>query len=190
MQDGLLDSLRSDVWTNILMRLGGTEAIDALARRHGAFQRSRGVKSADDLLRLMLAYGPGGRSLRATAAEAAARGIADVSDVALLDRFRRCADWLTALCEAVLARSKPSVGDGFERIVRLIDGSRIEGPGKTCWRLHLCYDAGRQRIANFAVTPLDQGEKLDRVPLRSGELYAGDRGYPQPDALRNARDAE
>jgi hypothetical protein len=190
MQSVLLDSLQSDAWTGILARLGGAEAIAASARHHGAFQRSRGIKSAEDLLRLILAYGPGGRSLRVTAAEAAARGIADVSDVALLGRFRRCVDWLTALCEAVLARCEPSVGGAFERTVRLVDGSRIEGPGKTCWRLHLCYDAGGQRIANFAVTSLNRGETLDRVPLRSGELYIADRGFPQPAALRKALDAE
>ena len=39
-----------------MARLGGAEAITALARLHGAFQRPRGVKSAEDLLRLMLAW--------------------------------------------------------------------------------------------------------------------------------------
>ncbi|MBO0717478.1 MAG: transposase, partial [Rhizobiales bacterium] len=74
------------------------------------------------------------------------------------------------------------------QLVRLIDGSRIEGPGKTCWRLHLSYDAGRQRIADFAVTSLAQGEKLDRLPIRTGELEIADRAFPQPNGLRKARD--
>lgn len=174
---------------DIVARLGGDDAIAASARDHGAFRRSRGVKSAVDLLRLILAYGPGGRSLRATAAEAAARGIADVSDVALLDRFRNCADWLTALCETVLTRRHPPTAGGFAPSVRLIDGSRIEGPGKTCWRLHLSYDAGQKRISDFAVTALDGGETLDRMRLRAGETYIADRGYPQPAALRQARAA-
>jgi hypothetical protein len=189
MQDVLLDPLQSDAWTGIVSRLGGADAIAASARHHGAFQRSRGVKSAEDLLRLMLAYGPGGRSLRVAAAEAAALGIADVSDVALLERFRNCPEWLTALCETVLARRDAPAAQGFARSVRLIDGSRIEGPGKTCWRLHLCYDAGSKRIADFAVTSLDHGEKLDRVRLRAGDVYLADRGYPQPAALRQAREA-
>jgi hypothetical protein len=190
MQNLFLDSLGSDAWPGIVTRLGGAGALDASARQFRAFQRARGVKCAEDLLRLMLAYGPGGRSLRVTAAEAAARGIADVCDVALLERFRNCPDWLTALCEGLLARHDPPADDEeFARTVRLIDGSRIEGPGKTCWRLHLCYDAGRNRIADFAVTPLDRGEKLDRVTLRQGEVYLADRGYPQPAALRKARDA-
>jgi hypothetical protein len=189
MENLLLDSPQSDAWMGVVTRLGGSDAIAASARVHGAFQRARGVKSPLDLLRLVLAYGPGGRSLRVTAAEAAARGIADVSDVALLDRFRNCAGWLTALCETVLARRDSPSGDAFAQSVRLIDGSRIEGPGKTCWRLHLSYDAGRKRISDFAVTPLDRGETLDRVTLRPGELYIADRGYPQPAALRKAREA-
>lgn len=185
----MYDWPQSDAWTGIVARLGGAGALAASARQHGAFQRSRGVKSAEDLLRLMLAYAPGGRSLRVTAAEAAACGIADVSDVALLDRFARCPDWLSALCEGLLARRAPSGSEEFGQSVRLIDGSRIEGPGKTCWRLHLCWDAGRQRIADFTLTPLDRGETLDRVMMRPGEIYLADRGYPQPDALCKARDA-
>ena len=157
MNDGLIDSPRSDVWEDIVARLGGAAALDASARRYGAFQRPRRVKSATDLLRLMLAYAPGGRSLRVTAAEAGAQGIAEICDVALLGRFRGCADWLMALCEGLLPGGDQPAGGGFEQKVHLIDGSRIEGPGKTCWRLHFCYDAGQQRIASCAVTPMTQG---------------------------------
>ena len=128
------------------------EAIEALARRHSAFHRARHIKSAADLLRLILAYAPGGRSLRKLAAEAAASGVVDVSDVALLTRFRRCGDWLIALCENLLARRDESAGGRGANWVRLIHGSRIEGPGKTCFRLHLCYDVAGQRIADFAIT--------------------------------------
>jgi len=189
MSDVLIDSPQCDVWEDMVARLGGAEALAASARQYGAFQRSRKVKSAVDLLRLVLAYGPGGRSLRVTAAEAAACEIADVCDVSLLGRFQRCAGWLTALCEKLLQGGAAPAGGGFERLVRLIDGSRIEGPGKTCWRLHLCYDVARQRIADFAVTPMTQGEKLERVRLRPGEIGILDRGYPHPDSLRKARKA-
>jgi hypothetical protein len=189
MNNILIDSPQCDVWQGMVERLGGAEALAASAKQYGAFQRARGVKSAEDLLRLVLAYGPGGRSLRVTAAEAEAREIAELCDVSLLGRFKRCPAWLTALCEGLLAKGdQPSKGD-FERLVRLVDGSRIEGPGKTCWRLHLCYDAGRQRIADFAVTPMAQGEKLERVKIRPGEIVIADRAFPQPDSLRKARDA-
>src|ERR1700684_2673991 len=104
------DSPRPETFAALLDRLGGAEAIEALARRHSAFHRARHIKSAADLLRLILAYAPGGRSLRKLAAEAAAVGVVDVSDVALLTRFRRCGDWLIALCENLLARRDASAG--------------------------------------------------------------------------------
>jgi hypothetical protein len=49
------------------------------------------------LLRLILAYCLGGRGLRSTAAWAAAIGLADLSNVALLQRLRRSGDWLALL---------------------------------------------------------------------------------------------
>src|SRR5271155_2649099 len=183
------DSPKPETFAALVDRLGGAESIEALARRHSAFHRARHIKSAADLLRLILAYAPGGRSLRKLAAEAAASGVVDVSDVALLTPFRRCGDWLIALCENLLARRDESAGErAHENGVRLIDGSRIEGPGKTCFRLHLCYDVAGQRIADFAITPLDKGETLDRVGVQPGDIAIADRGYPQPDGTRATRD--
>src|SRR5437899_8832088 len=89
MQD-LSFALEDEVWAGLVARLGGAEALELSAREHGALLRKRGVKSAEDLLRLLLAYGPGGRSLRVTAAEAAARGMSDISDVAWMKRFGQC----------------------------------------------------------------------------------------------------
>lgn len=177
---------RLDVWAGLVERLGGSGALEASARREGAFKRAREVKSAEDLLRLILAYGPGGRSLRMMSAEAAGWGIADLSDVALFKRFRRCGDWLLSLCEPLLAPSQAVGGGGA---VRLVDASRIEGPGERCWRLHLLWDAERQRISQIDVTALAQGERLDRLTAQPGEIRIGDRGYPHPDGLRQMREA-
>ena len=186
----LPDLVQPDALASLLSRLGGPDAIDALARQHGAFHRARHIKSPADLLRLMLAYAPGGRSLRMLAAEAAACGFLDISDVALLDRFRRCGDWLIALCENLLpGRDAPAAESPRQNRVRLIDGSRIEGPGNTCFRLHLCYDVAGQRIADFAITPLDKGETLDRVRVQPGDIVLADRGYPQPKAMRAMRES-
>ena len=186
----LPELVQPDALADLLSRLGGPETIDALARRHGAFHRARHIKSAADLLRLMLAYAPGGRSLRILAAEAAACGFLDVSDVALLERFRRCGDWLIALCEnLLLGRRTPTPETTRHNQVRLVDGSRIEGPGDTCFRLHLNYDVQGQRIADFAITALDKGETLDRVRVQPGDIVLADRGYPQPKAMRATRES-
>ena len=134
---------------------------------------------------------PAGVSLRKLAAEAAASGVVDVSDVALLMRFRRCGDWLIALCENLLARRDASAGGrGAQESGSASSTARVSrDPGRTCFRLHLCYDVAGQRIADFAVTPLDKGETLDRVGVQPGDIAIADRGYPQPDGMRATRDA-
>jgi len=48
----------------LLSRLGSTEELEASAKASGALIRRRESKSAEDLLRLALAYGPCGMSLR------------------------------------------------------------------------------------------------------------------------------
>jgi len=178
--------LDSGEWSRLVARLGGEEALVSSAREHGAFFRARGIKSAVDVLRLAFMYGPGGHSLRTLAAFAAAAGLADVSDVAILDRLKVAADWLQALCEEMLARVAKEIGAKTGgRPIRIVDGSRLEGPGERVWRLHLCYDAGLARIVDATITTTKEGERLDRLAVMLGEIRLGDRGFPQPDGIRN-----
>lgn len=72
-----------------------------------------------------------------------------------------------------------------ERCIRIVDGSRLEGPGDRVWRLHLCYDAGHARLVDVAITTTREGERLDRLTVTPGEIRLGDRGFPQPDGIRN-----
>jgi len=179
--------LDSDQWSQLVEWLGGEVALADSARQRRAFIRARGIRSPTDLLRLALMYGPGGYSLRSLAARAAAQGIADVSDVALLERLKNAADWLEGLCASVLARTAKSIGVGpLSRPIRIVDGSLLAGPGDRVWRLHLCYDAGLARIADAAITTIKEGERLDRLAVTPGEIRLGDRGFPQPDGLKNA----
>jgi DDE family transposase len=178
-------------WPALVLRLGGAEALAASAREHAAFQRARGVKSATDVLRLALMYGPGGLPLRVLAAAAAEMGIADVSDVALLNRIRGAADRLEALCGEALARAaRIHATTRPDRPISIIDGSRINGPGAAAWRLHLCYDPHGGRVLAAAITTTREGERLDRLPVTAGEIRLGDRGFPQPNGLKNTREAE
>src|SRR5690349_9991176 len=112
----------------LLSRLGGTEALTASARAHGAFTRAREVKTAIDLLRLVLTYGPGGLSLRSAATVAAEGGLCDLSDVALLKRIRHAADWLEALCAEQVSLAGAALGAAAGAI-NIVDGSVIQSPG-------------------------------------------------------------
>src|ERR687886_756680 len=64
-------------------------------------------KCPQDLLRLALAYGPGGLSLRQAAAWAQAHGVAVLSDVALLKRLSRAAEWLAPPARGPPGRAGP-----------------------------------------------------------------------------------
>jgi hypothetical protein len=178
--------LDSDDWSQLVERLGGEAALALSARVHKAFVRARGIKSAADVLRLALMYGPLGYSLRSLAATVAMAGVADVSDVAVMDRIRKSADWLQSLCRERLAVVAQQIGvTAPERPIRIVDSSRLEGPGNRVWRLHLCIDAALARIVDAVITTTHAGERLDRLAVTAGEIRLGDRGFPQPDGLRN-----
>jgi hypothetical protein len=90
-----------DHFPSFLGRLSPGLDLESLGRETKAFRRSRGVRSATDLLRLALAWGPGGYSLRRVAAWAGVQGIADITDEALTQRSRgarsaSCKRWSAA----------------------------------------------------------------------------------------------
>ena len=101
------ESLTNDDWDWTVERLGGVSLITMLARETKAFVRARGIGSAIDLLRLTLSYCLGHVGLRGTAAWAEAMGLASVSDVALLGRFRNTTEWLSRLIGQVLRWTRP-----------------------------------------------------------------------------------
>ena len=55
-------------WLDTLLRLPSDLDLNQLARDTGAIQRYRGITDAADLLRLGLTRGPGGKTLKQTAA--------------------------------------------------------------------------------------------------------------------------
>jgi hypothetical protein len=85
------------------------------------------VESAGDLLRLALRYGPGGQSLRSTAAWAEMGGVASISDVALLNRLRKASDWLCAIVDSLLPKVAIEPIEGPSRCIRLLDATQSLG---------------------------------------------------------------
>src|SRR5262245_20608882 len=120
-----MEQLDSANLSPVIERMGGAMALATSARKYKAFVRPRGIKSAVDLLRLAFMYGPGGYSLRALAAMAAADDVADVSDVAVLKRLQHTSDWLRSLCEEALGRAVRVIGaDLTQRPIRIVDSTR------------------------------------------------------------------
>ena len=187
------DLLLTHDWSRIVSRLGGAAALASTARICKAFLRPRGIRDAVDLLRIILAYCLGDRGLRATAAWAAASGLADISNPAILYRLRHCGDWLTVLIGQLLGASTPTPAHG--RLIRLIDASTVAKPGPEAkktnklWRVHAAFDLPAERFGYFELTDEHSGERVDRIPVVAGEIRIGDRIYLQPDRIAAVLDA-
>ena len=175
-------------WPDLVAAVSAAIDLEATARASGALVRRRAIRSAEMLLRLALAYGPGGLSLRAAAAWAGASGLADLSDTAIMKRLRRAAPWLGEVAGALLRRAAavpPTPGPLPGRRLRIADGSMITGPGgKPKWRLHATYDPVAGRFTDLGLTDERGAESFDRTAWRPGDVALGDRCYARPPALR------
>jgi Transposase DDE domain len=187
------ESLANEDWTRVVARLGGAEMLEASAREAKAFVRRREIPNAVALLRLVLAYCLGERGLRSTAAWAASIGLADLSNVALLYRLRRCGDWLTMLVEHLLTAAAPKASRG--RLIRIIDATTVPKAGPAArkkselWRIHSAFDLPHERFGHFELTDQQGGETLDRIPVVKGEIRLADRAYLQPDRMAGLLEA-
>jgi hypothetical protein len=175
-------------WPDLVAAVSAAIDLEATARSSGALVRRREIRSAEALLRLALAYGPGGLSLRTAAAWAGASGLADLSDTAVMNRLRGAADWLGEIAGALLrgaAAASAPAGPLPGRRLRIADSSMISGPGgRSKWRLHAAYDPVAGRFTDLGLTDERGAEGFGRTPWQAGEVALGDRGYARPPALR------
>jgi hypothetical protein len=167
-------------WLYLLSFLPARKELERSAAEFGAIRRIREIASASSLLRLMMAYGFCGMSLRRTAAWAAEAGIANISDVSLLDRFRNGAEWLGHLLAIKLAdQAALTINIPSKLKVRLIDASsitRVGGRG-TDWRLHMTMSLASLKIDDVAITDVYGGERLSRFTFHPQEIVVADTGY-------------
>jgi len=176
-------------WPNLMAFLGGRGRVIELAYETGAFARARKIESPEVLLQLILMWAVGERSLMESAALAAQAGLADVSDVALVKRIAKSADWIGALLGELLVDRAMSFDSSVR--VRLLDATSINRAGKSGidYRVHLGMDLGSNRTDSIELTTVKEGEKLERFSFRAGEIVVGDRGYGQRAGLAKlARD--
>jgi DDE family transposase len=174
-------------WSGLICRLAGDLDLDALAKETRALVRRRGVRDAKALLRLALARGPGGLSLRQTAAWAHLSGVADLTDASLNDRLHQSCDFLAAIVANLLRAKTPGPCPRWRgRSLRISDGSCVSQPGSrgTDWRVHGVYDLGAGGFSHLELTDKHGGEALDRGAGIEGEIRIADRGYSAAKALR------
>lgn len=159
-----------------------------MARTLGALRRTREIKDADTLLRLILLHVAAGLSLRQTVVRAKSANLAELTDVALLKRLRASEPWLRAMTEQMLKKSRycqelnPQWGN---RRIRVIDATTVQEPGATgtSWRVHYGLQLPSLECDFFEVTDVSGGETFKRLPVQPRDLILGDRGYAHPEGV-------
>jgi hypothetical protein len=163
---------------------------EGLGRSSGAVRRLRGFSSLESLLRTLLLHVGCGWSLRETAVQAKLAGLADVSDVTLLNRLRDAEDWLRQLCELLLKEQgvdlQPKIAG---RTIRLLDATVVSEPGKTGsqWRLHYSLQLPTLYCDHFVLTSTrgaDAAERFGKFSFRADEIVLADAGYSHPQGIQ------
>lgn len=185
----MTDPLAITAWSPLFSRLSSAVDLGGLARESQPLIRRRQIRTLEDLLRLALVYGSG-LSLRATAAWAVQSGVADLSNVALLKRLRRAADWLLLVAGTLLSGTVPAANKQplvCGRRLRVIDATCLSQPGSTGtdWRLHAVFDPAAQCFIALQLTDVHGGEGFHHFTPAAGELWLGDRGYISRNGLRH-----
>lgn len=162
---------------------------EELGRSTGAVTRLRGFNSLNDLLRTLMLHVGCGWSLRETTVHAKLAGIADVSDVTLLNRLRQSEEWLRQLCQQLWKDNGVNLEPALKGMpVRLVDATVVKEPGKTGsqWRIHYSIRLPSLECDHFDLTPVkgkQTGERLGRFPVQTGELVLADAAYSNPPGI-------
>lgn len=177
-------------WPYLASFIGSPEEIERSAVSSGALVRRRGIKSADDLLRLAITYSFGGYSLRQTALYGQTLGFSTISDVGVLKRLRRCEGWLGELLAKKLCERAGAMPVGEFRL-RLVDATTVNRPGThgTDFRIHFSMNLKSSQVDHVEITDAKGGETLKRFEFVPGDLVVGDRGYAHRAGLQSVIDA-
>lgn len=150
---------------------------EAQAKVCGALRRTRVIRDAPTLLRILLVHLADGCSLAETAARAAELGWCRISVVAIIKRLRASAAWLNWMAQSLWIAGKrklPKLG----RRVRAVDSTWVLESGATGsrWRIHYALNLANLRCEHFEVTDEHVGESLTRFPIEPGDVLIADRG--------------
>jgi hypothetical protein len=153
------------------------------AKALGALRRCRKIPDARALLRVLLIHLAEGCSLRETAVRASQGGVAEVSDVAIMDRLRQSAEWFRWMSSELMKTwdiRPPADVYGPSRRVRIVDGTRVKEPGPTgsSWCIHYSIGLPSLRCEELSVHDVHgNGETFARFSVSPGDLFLGDRVY-------------
>ncbi len=170
--------LQDDWSREVVSRLPASVQQQAVVLK--AFERSRQIRCATDLLRGLLAYVYTVHSFQHLSIWSVLVGVADVSANDWRKRLQRASAWLSWLLQEVLAASSvvsPWLVRGEWRRILLIDGTHWKCPGGQgmVWRVHTAFDLLAGRLTQLRVTDRQEGEHLEVFELQAGDLVITDR---------------
>ena len=171
-------SVPPDQFSDLLKRLPAGLDLDALAFETKAIQRKRNIDDGANLLRLALARGPGGFSLRQTSGWVSLLEIAELSNPGVHYRLKQAVAFLAALVGRLLAAKTPGANLRWPgRTLRLADGTCVSKPASkgTDWRVHGVFDLASGGFSHLELTDEHGAEALERGAPIAGEIRIGDR---------------
>ncbi len=180
--------------TNDLIKLLPDGYEDAYYEKK-AITRKRTIKNPLDLLRLILFYLSGNKSLIDVSQFALISGIGKISDVALMKRFIKAKSWIVWLTQHILPNpviqyKKPKWLEAYQAVA--IDASDIveKGAVKKTWHLHYAVDIFTLTCSQFKITGQSTGESLKNFTLVKGLLVIADRAYGTIKSIEHCLAAE
>ena len=180
-------SVPTDQFTDLLERLPADLDLDGLALETKAIQRKRKIGDGASLLRLALARGPGGFSLRQTSGWVSLLEIVELSNPGVHYRLKQAVAFLAAIVARLLAVKAPGAMLRWPgRTLRLADGTCVSKPGSTGtdWRVHGVFDLGSGGFSHLELTDKHGAEALERGAPLAGEIRIGDRNYARVPVLK------
>ena len=170
------------------------EGWEEAAKSEGALQRSRKIKTAEDLLYLVLLYLTGAGSFQNASTLMRLSTDIRLNKEAVRKRIKGCWKWLRWMGHRLCLRrgymiEKPEwLG---KRRVMLVDATdmALRGSSTSDYRLHYAFDLYEYSCAQAELTDIAKGEKLSRYELRSGDIVVADRIYGTVSGMEHARQA-
>jgi len=170
------------------------EGWEAAARETGAFKRGRKIKTAEDLLELILLHNTEGGSFGTTATLITFATAMQISKQSVYERIQGSWPWLKWMAEKMcqthhFSMEKP---EWLDRELVTIDGSEmsVKGSKQGDWRLHLGFDIFNFRYRTIEITDVKEGEKLSRHVVQKGDIVLADRMYGNIQAMEHVRRSE
>lgn len=174
------EELMSEDWAVIERFL--PDGWEEKAEELGAWQRRRGFRNKEVLLRTLLIHIASGCSLEETAVRAKEADFADVSDVTVLKRLKQSSEWLRWMALGVMEKWLAPSNQGLcsmDLPLKVVDGTTVQEPAAkgTSWRVHYAIRLPSMSCDEFKITSPKEGESLKHFSVTAGDVFLGDGAY-------------